>query len=63
MPESKHDFLRFQVGRMETRPEDIAIVDQGRIIGYRKGETLMSVFRLLGWGSTLEKAQKMAGNV
>ena len=63
MPGSKNDFLRFQIGRMETRPEQIAIYENRRVTGYEKGETLMSTFRLLGCGSTLEKAEKMAGTV
>lgn len=60
MPNAKNDFLRFQIGRMETRPEQIALFDGKRIIGYRDGSTLVSVFRLLGWGSTMDKAENMA---
>lgn len=60
MPKAKHDFLRFQIGRMETRPEQVALFDGKKIIGYREGSTLVSVFRLLGWGSTMDKAENMA---
>ena len=56
----KCDFLRFQVGRMETRPEKFALYDGKRITGYRDGSNLVSVFRLLGFGSTLQKAEQMA---
>lgn len=59
MPKTKHDFLRWQVGTEETRPEEIPILDRERIVGYRQGSNLVGVFRLLGWGATLEEAQKM----
>ena len=62
MPNAKYDFLRFQIGRMETRPEQIALLDGKRVIGYRDSSNLVSVFRLLGWGSTMEKAEKMASH-
>jgi len=60
MPNAKFDFLRFQIGSMETRPEMIAIWDDKKIVGHRKGSTLVSVFRLVGCGSTIEEAEKMA---
>lgn len=60
MPNAKFDFLRFQLGIMETRPEMTAIWDDKKIIGHKKGSTLVSVFRLIGCGRTIEDAEKMA---
>ncbi len=54
-PNATNDFLRFQIGTMETR------------LAERKGEfdysqpQRVSVFRLLGFGATLAKAEAMAG--
>ncbi len=60
MPEAKNDFLRFQIGRMETRPSVVPKYgDGGKFLGLENGGPV-SVFRLLGFGSTLERAQQMA---
>jgi hypothetical protein len=58
-PDPKYNFTTHQVGRMETRPEDIPIWDGKQLVGYRKG-SLVSVFRLMGWGATPEIADSMA---
>jgi hypothetical protein len=61
MPEAKHDFLRYQIGRPETRPEQVAIYAGKKIIGYREGPgPMVSVFRLLGFGATQASAETMA---
>ena len=61
-------FMQVQVGRMETRPEQLAIFekvagtdrDSKRIIGYRDGTGTVQVFRLLGFGYNLKDAERMA---
>jgi len=58
-PEATCEFLRFKVGRDETRPENIPQYTKRSLVGYKKGAAL-SVFRLLGFGSTLEAAEQMA---
>ena len=60
MPKARYEFLRFQVGRDERRNEQIAIYKGKKIVGYENGPTLIPTFRLLGWGSTKQKAERMA---
>jgi len=60
MPNASCPFLRFQVGREERRNEQITVYAGDRILGYKDGETLIPTFRLMGWGSTKEKAERMA---
>lgn len=64
MPKASCDFLRFQYGYMETRPEQIPIYEnaahRGMITGYFPGNKRVHVFRLTGFGSTLERAKRMA---
>jgi len=60
-PHAKHDFLQFQIGRTETRYEQEPVYDEKRrFLGHRTGTELVSVFRLLGFGSTLQAAEAMA---
>jgi len=61
MPQASYEFLRFQIGRKETRPEQTAIYDGKHIIGERQTLNQATVFRLLGWGETLKQAERMAG--
>lgn len=71
-PKSTNDFLRFQVGRMETRFArypvygrfESSMTEYGRPIysqvmnGHEDDpKDRVEVFRLLGWGSTLAKAE------
>ena len=63
-PLAKIPFLKFQVGRKETRPEQIPIwtgPQFRRLNGYREGSPV-SVFRLLGFGETLGEAKAMAAH-
>ena len=48
---------------MQTRPEQIPIIEEKRIVGYRNGSNLVDVFHLLGWGETQETAEEMAMRV
>ena len=57
--DSKHDFLRFQVGREEERKAKLPVYRGGKVIGHTICETTVKVFRLLGFGSTIERAQAM----
>lgn len=61
-PRAVNDFLRFQVGRMQTRSLKIALTDsKNRIVAEREiTDEPVGVFHLLGFGSTLKKAQAMA---
>lgn len=62
------EHLRFQVGVMEQRPErqPVYAINSYHIIGYEDATTItgrpitVSVFRLLGFGSTIEQAERMA---
>jgi hypothetical protein len=60
-PQSKNEFLRFQVGTIVTRPEQIPIYpeDSKRISHFIAGEPI-EIFKILGFGSTEAKAKKMA---
>ena len=61
-PKARFPFLRFQIGRMATRPEQVVVWDsteRRRVVGYKPGPINVSVFHLLGFGSTLEKAERM----
>jgi len=54
-PNATNDFLRFQIGAMETRLAE-------RWGTFDSAQThRVSVFRLLGFGATLAKAETMAG--
>lgn len=57
--EVKYPFLRFQIGRMETRPSRIPNYIGHSFDGYRTGKPVQ-VFSLLGFGSTLARAEAMA---
>ena len=63
--------MQVQVGRMESRPEQLAIFEQvadgkggmketKRIISYKEGTGTVQVFRLLGFGYNLKDAERMA---
>lgn len=62
MPQSVNSWLRFQVGRHIQRPSRLAWYGalSGKIEGYKIGDNV-SVFKLLGYGSTLKAAKAMAG--
>ncbi len=66
-PESKNEWLRFQCGIMQERPEMVPVsvptIEGRRIIGYRESDQTVQVFRLIAWGSTYERAHKMAERV
>ena len=55
------DFMRHQIGRMETRVESFPIYREGKQVGMKQSEKKTgTVFRLLGFGKTLEAATAMA---
>lgn len=60
-PNTENTFLRFQVGYMSKRPIKIPVYDGNRIASYRAGEP-DDVFNLIGFGETMEEAEKMAGS-
>jgi hypothetical protein len=59
-PNSPYPFLRFQIGLMETRAQQFPKYEGMRQVGYYTPLEKASVFRLLGFGSTLARAKKMA---
>lgn len=59
-PDATCSFLRFQVGRKVDRPEMEVELDGKRIVGEFPTGRRVSVFKLLGFGETLEAAQRMA---
>lgn len=59
-PDAKFPFLRFQIGRKIDRPMLEPIFEGKAVTGYLHNGRNVSVFRLLGWGETLEAAQRMA---
>lgn len=66
-PTTKNEFLRYQIGRMETRLETEPVYVQTGpdpkdlvMTGHRTGKAFVAVFRLLGFGSTLKSAEAMA---
>jgi hypothetical protein len=66
VPDCRNEFLRFQVGRMEQRPELFPVLahdgEQGwRVLDHRETGGQVTVFRLLGFGETLARAEAMAG--
>jgi hypothetical protein len=59
-PDAKMPFLRFQVGYMESRPmQNPLFVGKSIDSYYLAGSD--RVFHLLGFGETLDLAEKMAG--
>jgi hypothetical protein len=56
-PESQNDFFRVQVGRWETRPEMVPHDSAGRASALIPSGKSVPVFRLLGYGRTLQEAQ------
>ena len=60
-PNAKYPFLRFQIGEMRTRPE-LEPIYLGRLMTkYKTTGRHVSVWHLMGCGSTREKAMEMAG--
>jgi hypothetical protein len=59
-PGIRNEFLRFQVGRIERRLEQVPVFDGRKMDHFETGELMVPVFRLLGWGDTQAKAEKMA---
>ena len=59
-PTTKNEFLRYQIGRMETRREQELVYQGSAIIGHRTGTAFVPVFHLLGYGSSLRAAENAA---
>jgi hypothetical protein len=62
-PLAQNPFLRYQIGRMETRPITLPCFEGRLLVGHRVGRKQVSVFHLLGWGDTQEKAEALANAV
>ena len=58
--EPKYGFMRFQVGRAETRLETIPVYVDGKVVAQKSGTVEVPIFRVLGVGPTLAKAERMA---
>lgn len=59
-PDAIHPFLRFQIGRKVDRPEKEVELEGKRVVREFPTGRRVSVFKLLGFGETLEAAQRMA---
>lgn len=61
-PEARHEFLRFQFGLMQLRPQTSPVYDAAgeKVIDERPCDHLCEVFTVLGYGSTEEEARNMA---
>lgn len=57
----KNEFLWFQIGRMEIHFDQFPIYEGKHVVGHIDSDKQSQVFHLLGFGSTQEKAEKMAG--
>ena len=55
-----HDFLRFQVGRYEKRKMKVPVFDGGKVVSHKTIAEETTVWRMMGFGSTQKKAEKMA---
>jgi hypothetical protein len=60
IPESKNPGLRFQVGRIERRPEQIAVYNGERVVRYDPGPDEVEVFHFLHGAQTLVEAEAYA---
>ncbi|HRV31121.1 MAG TPA: hypothetical protein P5169_05385 [Kiritimatiellia bacterium] len=60
-PGAKCESLRYLVGVEERRLAVVPVDPQGRVwAGYRTGPEQVTVFRVLGYGSTLARAKRRA---
>jgi hypothetical protein len=59
-PDAKYPFLRFQIGRKVDRPMMEAVFEGKRLVRETTTGRRVSVFKLLGFGETLEAAKLMA---
>ncbi len=59
-----YDFLNFQIGVEETRPAMKPFYEKTgdglKLMGYKPTNEKVKVFRLLGYGTSLESAEQMA---
>jgi hypothetical protein len=54
---ARDERMRYQVGRIEKRAERFPTYERnGKLAGYTVTATQAEVFRLCGWGETIEKA-------
>jgi hypothetical protein len=59
-PGSTIPFLRFQIGVWTSRVEMEAVYDGGHLVGERASKKTVRIFKLIGFGETLDVAQAMA---
>lgn len=59
-PDAQHSFLRFQVGVNVDRPMREPRFEGKSIVGMFSNGRRVTVFKLLGFGETIEAAQRMA---
>lgn len=59
-PDAVNPFLRFQVGDIVDRPMIETRFQDKSITGFFRNGKRVKVFRLLGFGATIEAAQRMA---
>lgn len=56
----KNEFLRFQIGKMGTRPEMRPVFgEKNTVIGEQRTGKITSIYVLMAWGSSLENAKEM----
>lgn len=58
---TRDERMRFQLGRIERRAEKFPTYERsGKLAGHTVTATQAEVFRLIGWGETIEKALRRA---
>jgi len=58
---TRDERMRYQVGRVENRAERFPTYERnGKLAGYTVTAGTSEVFRLCGWGETIEKALRRA---
>lgn len=59
-PETTEEYLMFQIGEFVTRFEEQPEFDsENRVVSHRPTGKLVSIFNVLGWGASLDRAKKM----
>ena len=55
-----YEFLRFQIGKMGTRPETRPVFgEKNTVIGEQRTGKITSIYVLMAWGSSLKNAKEM----
>lgn len=59
-PKTTQEYLMFQIGEYVTRFEEQPEFDsENRVVSHRPTGKLVSIFNVLGWGTSLDRAKEM----